>query len=159
MTLVSSWGAVTESKKTPSGEQFIVDGGTLSVEFWSDNIVRVTYVAATELPALKSLSVIRTPVPVHFKRKETDLMFMLIAPHLKVKINKQTGAVSFLDLSDQVLLQESAQGRKIEPATQHGASGDSCAQAFELPPDEGLYGLGQHQKGVWNYHNGGPEPP
>ncbi len=36
---------------------------------------------------------------------------------MKVKIDKQTGAVSFLDPAGHVLLQEAAQGRKIEPAT------------------------------------------
>ena len=79
---------------------------------------------------------------------------MLVAPHMKVKVDKQTGAVSFLDLADNVLLQESAHGRIIAPATQRSVSGDSCEQAFELSPDEGIYGLGQHQHGVWNYLSG-----
>ena len=61
MTLAPAWAAVTASKKLPDGAQFTVDGGTLRVQFWSPEIVRVTYAAAAELPALKSLSVVASP--------------------------------------------------------------------------------------------------
>ena len=73
---------------------------------------------------------------------------------MKVKIDKQTGAVSFLELADHVLLQESAQGRNMALAAQRGVTGTSCALSFDLPPDEGIYGLGQHQRGAWNYSSG-----
>jgi len=36
-----------------------------------------------------------------------------------------------------------------------GASVTSCAQSFDTTADEGVYGLGQHQKGAWNYNTGG----
>ena len=47
-----------------------------------------------------------------------------------------------------------AQGRNIAPATQRGITGNSCALSFDLPTDEGIYGLGQHQQGAWNYTAG-----
>jgi alpha-D-xyloside xylohydrolase len=75
----------------------------------------------------------------------------LAAPRLKVRVDKQSGAVSFLDLADHVVLQELTQARSIEPATQAGLTGTSCAQSFVTAPDEGIYGLGQHQRGAWNY--------
>jgi alpha-D-xyloside xylohydrolase len=53
------------------------------------------------------------------------------------------------------LLRETADGRKIAPATVAGASVTSCAQSFETASNEGIYGLGQHQRGVWNYNGGG----
>src|ERR1039458_4299020 len=37
------------------------------------------------------------------------------------------------------------------------SGGNSTAQSFELPPDEGIYGLGQHQSGVWNYRLSGAQ--
>jgi alpha-D-xyloside xylohydrolase len=143
------------TRGSPEGEQLSIDGGTLHIQFWSDDAVRVTYAAATELPKLTSLSVVETPAAVHWTRKEDDQVVTMVGPHVKVKIDKQTGAVSFLDLADHLLLRESAQGRKIEPVTQTGVTGTSCTRSFELPPDEGIYGLGQHQRGVWNYHTGG----
>ena len=54
-----------------------------------------------------------------------------------------------------MLLQEAAQGRRIEPARVAGDAVTSCAQSFELTPNEGIYGLGQHQHGAWNYVSNG----
>jgi alpha-D-xyloside xylohydrolase len=154
LPLAPARAAVTASKKLPDGGQFIIDGGTLRIQFWSDDIVRVTYATAAELPALKSLSVIASPAAVKLTRQQDDQAFTLAAPNLKVKIDKQTGAVSFLDAADHLLLREAAEGRKIAPATQAGVVGNSCAQSFETASDEGIYGLGQHQRGAWNYISG-----
>ena len=63
---------MTISKKLSDGTQFTVDGGTLRVEFWSPEIVRVTYAATNELPELKSLSVVAKPEKVSLKRQEND---------------------------------------------------------------------------------------
>ena len=155
MTLAPAWAAVTASKKLPDGAQFTVDGGTLRVQFWSPEIVRVTYAAAAELPTLKSLSVVATPASVQLTQEENDQAATLATPRVKVRVDKQTGAVSFLDAADHVLLRETADGRKIAPATVAGVAVTSCAQSFETASDEGIYGLGQHQRGVWNYNNGG----
>ena len=155
MTVAPAWAAVTASKKLPDGAQFTVDGGTLRVQFWSPEIVRVTYAAAAELPTLKSLSVVATPASVQLTQEENDQASTLATPRVKVTIDKQTGAVSFLDSADHVLLRETADGRKFQPATIAGDAVTSCVQAFETAPDEGIYGLGQHQRGVWNYNTGG----
>jgi len=154
LPLAPAWAAVTASKKLPAGAQFAIDGGTLRIQFWSDDIVRVTYATAAELPALKSLSVIASPAAVKLTRQQDDQAFTLAAPNLKVKIDKRTGAVSFLDAAGHLLLREAVEGRKIAPATQAGVIGNSCAQSFETASDEGIYGLGQHQKGTWNYSAG-----
>ena len=66
------------SKKLPDGAQFTIDGGTLRIQLWSDDIVRVTYAAAAEIPALKSLSVVANPATVRFTRQETDQAFTLV---------------------------------------------------------------------------------
>jgi len=154
LPLAPAWAEVTASKELPNGAQFTVDGGTLRIQFWSDDIVRATY-ATGEIPTLESLAVVGSPASVRLSRKQDGQSFTLIAPHLKVKVDKQTGAVSYLDAADHLLLRESAEGRKIAPGTIAGAAVTSCAQSFELPADEGIYGLGQHQKGAWDYSKGG----
>ena len=113
VSLASAGAAVTASKKLPDGAQFTVDGGTLRIQFWSQEIVRVTYAGAAELPALKSLSVVASPAAVHWTRQENDQAFTLATPRMKVRIDKQTGAVSFLDPAGHFLLREAAQGRRI----------------------------------------------
>jgi alpha-D-xyloside xylohydrolase len=151
ITLVPAGAAVAALKKLPNGAQITVEGGTLRVQFWSDDIVRVTYASSAEMPTNASLSVVGTPGKVSFKRQESGQAFTLVGPHMKVKIDKQTGAVIFLDPADHLLLQEAAQGRDVAPATQRGIVGNSCALTFDLSADEGIYGLGQHQRGAWNY--------
>ncbi len=87
-------------------------------------------------------------------RQQDDQAFTLASQDIKVRIDKQTGAVSFLDSAGHLLLQETARAERFEPATVAGAAVTSCAQSFEMSPDEGIYGLGQHQQGVWNYATG-----
>ena len=155
LTIAPARAAITASKKLPEGAQFTVDGGTLRIQFWSPDIVRVTYAATAELPALQSLAVVASPAAVRLKRDENGQAFTLSSPSVRVRIEKQTGAVSFLDAAGRVLLREAAEGRKFQPATIAGASVTSCAQSFETASDEGIYGLGQHQRGAWNYNSGG----
>ncbi len=152
-SLSSMEAAVTASKEMPDGAQFTIDGGTLRVQFWSDKVVRVSY-AASEIPPLTSLSVVESPATVRLTRRENRQAVTLATPQLKVRVDKQNGAVSFLDPADHILLREAAQGRKIDPATVAGAAVTSCTQLFELSPGEGIYGLGQHQRGAWNYGAG-----
>jgi alpha-D-xyloside xylohydrolase len=156
-TLSPVMAAVTEPRELPDGLQVTVDGGTLRVQAWGESVVRVTYAPGSELPATKSLSVVATPAAVRLTRQESNEAFTLAGPRMKVRIDKQSGAVSILDPADRVLVQEAAQGRKMEPATARGVSGTSAAQAFEVRAEEGIYGLGQHQQGVWNYRSGGAQ--
>jgi hypothetical protein len=75
---------------SPQGEQLSIDNGTLHVQFWSDDTVRVTYAAANEIPKLMSLSVIETPAKIHWTRLENDRDITMVGPCMKVKIDKQS---------------------------------------------------------------------
>ena len=152
----AAWAAVSAPKVSPDGAQFTVDGGTLRIQFWSQDIVRVTY-APGQLPELKSLAVVASPAAVRLTRQQDGQAYTLATPLLKVRIDKQTGAVAFLGAAGETLLREAAGGRAIAPATQAGITGNSTAQSFELPPEEGIYGLGQHQAGGWNYRSSGAD--
>lgn len=149
-----AWAGVTGVKKLSDGAEFTIDAGTLRVQFWSSEIVRVTYAASAQPLVLKSLSVNASPEAPHWKWQQDDRAFIMAMARLKVRIDKDTGSVSFLDTADHLLLQEAADARKIEPATVSGTRVSSCSQSFDLAPDEAIYGLGQHQRGVWNYASG-----
>ena len=142
---------VSGYKAQADGALVTVDGGTLRIQFWSPEIVRVTYAPSAELPELKSLSVIGAPELVRLARKEDKEAFTLASQKIKVSIDRQTGAVTLLDTAGHVLLEEAAKGRQVEAATVAGAAVTSAGQSFDLAPDEGIYGLGQHQQGAWNY--------
>lgn len=152
--VIPTWAAVVHYKKLGGGAQLGVDGGTLRIQFWSPEIVRVTYASSTELPELKSLSVVATPQGVRLTEQESDQAFTLASQKIKVRIDRQSGAITFLDAANHVLLREATQGRQILPAMVANASVTSATQTFDLAPDEGIYGLGQHQQGAWNYEAG-----
>ena len=147
--------ATSNYKKLADGAQLSVDGGTLRIQFWSPVIVRVTYTPGADIPELKSLSVVATPATVRLTQQESGQAFILASEKITLRIDKQTGVVTLLDPANHVLLQEAAHGRAVEPATVAGASVTSAEQAFDLAPDEGIYGLGQHQQGAWNYDAAG----
>ena len=143
--------ATAQFRPLADGAQIAVNGGTLQVRFWSPEIVRVTYAPGPNLPALKSLSVVATPESVHLTDHQGRQIFTVASQKIEVRVDRQTGAITFLDPAGRVLLQEAAQGRQVEPATVAGASVTSASQSFDLAPDEAIYGLGQHQEGAWNY--------
>ena len=145
---------INASKKLPDGARYAVDGGTLQIRFWSPEIVRVTCAAGAGWPEIKSLTVVANPKAPRLQRKEDRHAFILSSASVTVEIDKATGAVGFFDAAGHLLLREAAQTREIKPATQPGITGSACAETFETATDEGIYGLGQHQKGAWNYGAG-----
>jgi len=98
-----------------------VDGGSLRIQFWSEDTVRITYSTGAELPVLKSLAVVASPAAVRPARRQDAQAYTLATPLLKVRIDRRNGAVSFLDPAGKVLLREAAEGRAIVPATQAGS--------------------------------------
>ena len=73
--------------------------------------------------------------------------------HAQARVNRTTGQVTFHDAAGQLVLAERRDGRTFTPATVMGEQAWRVRQRFDSPPDEALYGLGQHQNGVFNYKN------
>jgi alpha-D-xyloside xylohydrolase len=71
---------------------------------------------------------------------------------LHVSANLKTGALRFQDAEGKVLLQESdLQPRRYQPTVSGDRAAYSVSDRFSPELLEGLYGLGQHQSGVFNY--------
>lgn len=153
IAITSVWASDSEYRVSSDGAQFTVEGGTLRVQFWGAGVVRITFAPSQQIPSLKSLSVVGSPEKVRWTLAKDGKSMSMLSPRLVVRIDQSTGAVSFLDRSGTVLLQETARGRAMEPSSQPKVSGDSCSQTFERASDEGIYGLGQHQRGAWNYNS------
>ena len=114
---------------------------------WSDRIIRVTFAPGTKLPEDKSLAVIGKPAKTKWSLAETPEAVMLETEALQARVDRKTGAVGFFDLKGNLILQETPDGAKVPPKP----GGAGVRQSFVLAPDEAIYGLGQHQSGVWNY--------
>jgi len=67
-------------------------------------------------------------------------------------IAKQTGEVTFTDYYGNLILAEESGGRTFKPYEAGGVNAYSVRQVFQsAAPDEGYYGLGQHQADEFNY--------
>ena len=146
---------VTNVQKQADGVLFVTQGGLLRVQVWSDDVIRITRANVGELPPLKSLSVIGKPeAAVKWTMREADDAVFVETPALHVKVDRKIGTVGFFDSTDKSILQES-DGGENPPATQPSDAGTVVRQSFVLPADEGIYGLGQHQQGLFNYRGKG----
>ena len=64
--LLSGCDIFSDSAKGSSkAKQLSIDNGKLRIQFWSDDVVRITYAAAKELLELNTLSIVETPAAVH----------------------------------------------------------------------------------------------
>jgi alpha-D-xyloside xylohydrolase len=134
-------------QKQRDGVLLTLPSGTLRLQVWSDRIIRVTFAPGTKLPAKKSLCVIAKPAATKWSLSETPGAVVLQTDALQARADRKTGAVGFYDLNGNPILQGTPDGAKAPPEP----GGAGVQQSFVLAPDEAIYGLGQHQAGLWNY--------
>jgi alpha-D-xyloside xylohydrolase len=148
--------SVVKVERQTDGVLFTMQPGVMRLQVWSDSVFRVTYCKANELPPLKSLTVIGKPDSIvpWTMREAGDAVFVETSK-IHARIDQKTGAVGFFDATDNPILQEADNGKEIGPATRPAADETRVRQSFVLEPDEGIYGLGQHQEGLFNYRGKG----
>ena len=130
--------------------------GTLNLQVWASDIIRVRFSPTGDLSTRKSLSVIATPVKTVWHVKTTATDICLITGRLQADVDKESGAVRFLDPSGKVLLGEKEGTRALTPVTLAGTVPESAYQTeqdFTLGSGQSIYGLGQHQSGNMNTQN------
>jgi alpha-D-xyloside xylohydrolase len=149
--------SVATVTRQPDGVLLQMSRGILRLQVWSANIIRVTYAPGATLPDLHSFSVVASPAPIQWSLTQPAEAVILATPALQARVDRFTGAVSFLDASGRPILRESPDdGKAFAPANLTGgnlAAGNftSVSQSFLLSLGEGIYGLGQHQSGIWDY--------
>lgn len=123
------------------------------IEPVTDKIIRVSAVNADSFPAVQSLMIEQKEFPaVTFGTEESGDTLVLKTSSLQVKISTKTGTLVFCDSGGKPILSELGSGGKtLEPITIENKNLFRIRQQFESPADEGFYGLGQHQEGLFNY--------
>lgn len=143
--------AKAQPKATTDGIEVNAEGLTVKAEFYADNIVRVTkWVPFGTLKKI-SLSVIKKPPrDLRINMVQRDGAVLLTSPGLTVRISEADGNVEYLTADGKSILKET--GKAIMTPVAYGSdSGLSVQQRFQLVTGEGMYGLGQHQSGYFNY--------
>lgn len=88
-------------------------GGFLELTPYSDSIVRVRYARTPDFSTKPSLMILDAPrISVDVNVSETTEALTFSTPKLSIRINRQTGAFTYLDSSDQILTKEPDRGGK-----------------------------------------------
>jgi alpha-D-xyloside xylohydrolase len=124
----------------------------VKVQFYADDTVRVLKWGPGGTPEKASLVVIQTNLPdlnIHIRVDAGTIT--LSSENVTLNLSKSDGAIQYLNASSQIILKEQG-GAMITPVKmKHEAKAFNVEQDFTLTPDEGIYGLGQHQSGYMNY--------
>ena len=133
-----------------NGLELNVNGINVKIQFYSDEIVRVTKWCQNGTSEKLSLSVIKEDLPdLKISEEQSEDVITLSSPKLKVNISMSTSNIEFINNGKTILKEKDEP--IFKPVVYYADSGFTIQQDFQLTPDEGLYGLGEQEDGYFNY--------
>lgn len=143
--------AVKESHKDSTGITFRTAAGTMRVEPCGDRVIHVVASRTSEIPSPKIPIVVQPCRTNNFDVKVDKEEIRLSAAEVTVAVNRMTGALSFFSKHGKPVLREPGDGGKaFDVPSISEMKVWQVQQTFVSPLDEALYGLGQHQEGIFN---------
>ena len=137
---------VKSFQKTNFGVSFILNRGNMNVYLLKNDLAEIKFTVLDKMPDKKSLVV--ESVKSYLKNFSVDQnkeQVVITTARMKIKVNRKTAAITFTDLSGNIILAEADENSKLMRDTSIvGIKTYSCATSFESPKDEALYGLGCH---------------
>jgi len=142
---------VKSFQKQADGVVFTMETGTLKVQVCTDSIVHVLYSPTTSFNEHPDYVILKKNWPaVSWEVQSTDNDVTITTAQLKVVVTKIDGAITYRDSAGQQIVQEAS--RKLTPVKVNGEDTYRAESFVNIyGSHEALYGLGQHQSGVWNY--------
>jgi len=142
---------VTSVQQQADGVAFTMKTGTLKVQVCSDSIIRVRYSATSSFPNQPDYVVTKANWPASkWTMQSAHDAVTVSTSRLKVKIARQDAGVTYSDADGKQLVNEAS--RKLTPIKVNGEDTYRAESFINIyGSQEALYGLGQHQSGVWNY--------
>ena len=143
---------VTSFAQITDGIEVHQAAGVLRIQVTSSAILHVTYGPESGTPEHASDGVLakRDWPPAQFTVESDDKTITLTTAQVKAVIDRTSGALAYKTLAGQTLTTDSY--RQLIPADVNGEKTSHAEAFFAIyGSKEGLYGLGQHQAGVWNY--------
>jgi alpha-D-xyloside xylohydrolase len=142
---------VTAFRQVPDGVLFTMQVGTLKVQVCTDSIIRVRYSVTSEFSSRPDYVVTKSNWPESkWQIQSTSDAVTLTTSRVAVTVARKDGAITYHDLDGKQLVQEAS--RKLTPEKVNGEDTYRAESFISIyGSHEALYGLGQHQAGVWNY--------
>jgi alpha-D-xyloside xylohydrolase len=142
---------VRQVQQQAGGVLFSMATGSLKVQVCSDSMIHILYSPTASFPKRADFVVIKEGWPAaQWTMQSGDDSVTLTTSLLKVTVTKKDGAITYSEVHGDSLFQELS--RHMTPKKVNGED-TYRAESFVgvYGSHEGLYGLGQHQAGVWNY--------
>lgn len=142
---------VTSVQKASDGVVLPQGTGYLKLQVCSDTVVRIQYSRTATFKPFADAVITKTSWPsVDWKLTEKDDQIILSTAKLKVVVERKNGSIFYQDASGKPILNE--ESRKLTPVRVNGEDTYKAESFMNIyGSTEGLYGLGQHQAGTWNY--------
>jgi len=142
---------VRKAQQEADGVVFSMGTGTLKVQVCSESLIHVFYSPTAAFPKRTNYVVIKETWPAtKWTMQSTDDAVTLSTSLLKVTITRKDGAISYADAKGEALVTEAS--RRLSPEKVNGEDTYRAESFINIyGSHEALYGLGQHQAGVWNY--------
>jgi alpha-D-xyloside xylohydrolase len=138
-------------KNIKNGIELNTPGLNLKVQFYTDDIVRITKWNPKGTSDKLSLSVIKkdlTDLNITSYQKGENII--LSSAKLTLNISAKDGNIEFMTKDKFEILKEKGTP-SFTPVTYYSDSGYTIQQEFQLTTDEGLYGLGEQEDGYFNF--------
>ena len=142
---------VTGVRREDDGVMLNLQTGVLRLQVCTDSIIRVRYSPTSTIPELKEFVVTKTEWPrAEWSLNDAAKSVTLTTARMSATVSKEEGSLVFKDQAGHELLADGP--RQMIPAEVNGEKTYHSDVVFKIyGSEEGLFGLGQHQAGVWNY--------
>jgi len=142
---------VTAVHQQKEAAVFTLQTGTLKIQVCSDSVLHIVYSPTATFPEREDYVITKKSwAGAPFTVQSTDEATTITTAALKVVVTRKDSAITYNDLEGHKLIQEGT--RKLMPVQVNGEDTYHAESFFNIyGTGEGLYGLGQHQAGVWNY--------
>ena len=123
----------------------------MQVEVCGDRVIHVVASGGSEIPNPKVPIVTRQCRAYQLSGRRREKEVKLSTAAITITVDVTTGALSFSSRDGRPLLSEPKEGGKaFDVPSVFEAKAWHVQQTFLSPPDEAMYGLGQHQEGLFD---------
>src|SRR5437588_9838526 len=142
---------ITAVHEQPDGLVLKMGTGILRIQVCTDSIIHVLYSPTTEFPERPDFVIIKKSwSAAKWKLQNSNDKVTLSTDRLRIAIDRTNGSITYSDADGQNLMTEADRMvRPVQVNGEHTHHAESFISMYGSP--EGIYGLGQHQAGVWNY--------
>ena len=140
-------------EKTNLGIKAQINSTNVEIQFFSPSTVRALKSPVGKPFTKESLTVTKKPEVTKFTVSQKGDLVSLKSDKMKVDVNLKSGTIAYFTALGNKLLSEKDASATFTDFDDAGSKTYTITQAFTLDDEEGIYGLGQQQRGKLSLRN------